>query len=265
MQSATNPSPFTDVIGLGAFQSEHKPTGTSKAINLLVGAGLIIGTPIACAVGIWMGWDAYNSYGLNRVLDSGFLLPLLCGAIILPVGGWLLFSLSRNWNLNLALYEGGFAYIDRHGLRQIKWTDIEAVWQSITKHYQYGFHVRTTYNYTLQLNDKTKITLDNKIPKIEQVGKAITNGSTNALFPQYVAALKSGQRVTFGPLSLDPNGLYSGNKSLTWQEIKAVKIAQGIIAIKKEGGWFNWATVSVPQVPNFWVFIDLVSRFTKVE
>lgn len=265
MQSTDNTSPFAAVIGLGAFQSEHKPSGTGRIANLVIGIGLIVGAPIACAVGVWMGWDAYNSHGLNRVLDSGFLLPLLCGGLILPAGAWTVFTVFRNWRLNLALYEGGFAYVDRQGLRQVKWTDIDAVWQSITKHYRYGVHVGTTYNYTIQLNDKSKITLDNKFSKIEQAGKAITNGSANALFPKYVAALKSGQRVTFGPLSLDPYGLYSGNKSLTWQEIKAVKIVQGIISIKKEGGWFNWATVSVPQVPNFWVFIDLVSRFTKVE
>jgi len=260
-----NNSPFISVSGLGAFQSEHKPSSVATITNLIVGFGLVVGAPVACAVGVWMGWDAYSTHGLNKVMDSGFILPLLCAVVLLPAGAWTLFSLFMHRGLNLALYESGFAYVDRKGLKQIKWDEIESVWQSITKHYRYGVHVGTTYRYTIQLNDKTKITLDNKFPKIEQVGKAITNGSANALFPKYMATLKSGQRVAFGPLSLDHNGLYSGNKSLTWQEIKAVKIAQGIISIKKEGGWLNWVTVSVPQVANFWIFVDLVSRFTKVE
>jgi hypothetical protein len=262
---SSNTSPFASVTGLGAFQSEHKPANINRIINLVLGIGLIVGAPIACMVGVWMGWDAYQSHGLNRIIDSGFLLPLLCAVVILPAGGWVLFNVIRSWSVSLALYEGGFAYYDRNGLKQIKWGDIDAVWQSITKHYTYGVHTRTTYLYTIQLNDKTKITLDNKFPQIEQVGKAISNGSATALFPKYVALLKAGQRATFGPLALDANGMYSGNKSLTWQEIKAVKIVRGIISVKKEGGWFNWATASVPQVPNFWIFIDLVSRFTKVE
>ena len=54
-------------------------------------------------------------------------------------------------------------------------------------------------------------------------------------------------------------------RSESLKDIKAIKISQGIISVRKEGGWFNWATVTVPQVPNFWVFLDLVSRFTKVE
>jgi len=88
--------------------------------------------------------------------------------------------------------------------------------------------------------------LDNKLPGIEQLGNEIVKGSSIALFPRYWQALQSGQRLTFGPLALDKQGLYSGNKSLQWSEIKAIKIQQGVISVKKEGGWFNWASVTVP-------------------
>ena len=59
--------------------------------------------------------------------------------------------------------------------------------------------------------------------------------------------------------------MYAGQKALTWGEIKAVKLAQGVLSVKKEGGWFNWTTATVPQIPNFFVFYDLLGRLTKVE
>jgi len=252
-------------MGLGKLVSEHKLTAMNRWSNLIAGCAFVAAAPALLLLALYMVYDAYSRYGLNRVDDSPFWLPLLCGIIAAPLGLYGLVQSWRNWPLAVALYEGGFAYHDRKGLRQIRWDEIEAVWQSITKHYRYGIHTGTTYLYTIQLNDKTRLTLDNKFPKIEGLGKAITNGSANALFPKYVAALKSGQRVTFGPLSLDLNGLRAGNKSLEWKDIKSVRIQQGMIWIKKEGGWLNWASYSVPQVPNFWIFLDLVSRFTKVE
>jgi hypothetical protein len=265
MQSANTNSPFAEVIGLGGVKSEHKPTNRSRIINLITGFVLLGLAPLALILSAWMAYDAYNHYGLNKVMDSGFILPLILGIIFVPLGLWILIQAFLNWKTSAVLYENGFAYLDRQGLRQIKWADIESVKQNIVKYYRYGRHVRTTYLYTIQLNDKGRITIDNKFPNVETLGKAITDGAAKALFPAYMTALKSGQRVTFGPLALDAQGLYSGNKSLTWQEIKAVKINKGIISVRKEGGWFNWVTVTVPQIPNFWIFVDLVSRFTKLE
>ena len=58
----------------------------------------------------------------------------------------------------------------------------------------------------------------------------------------------------------------SGKKELPWAQIPSVKIEKGNISIKKEGkGWFNWAAVSVPQIPNFYIFYEIVGRITKVE
>jgi hypothetical protein len=256
---------FASVIGLGAFQSEHRPTAFNRWMNV-VGSLVFVATgPALLAVAAYMYLDALNRYGSSRAMDSGFWLPLLCAVAAVPLGLFGLYQAWRNWPLAVALYEGGFAHQDRKGLKPVRWDDIDAVWQSVTRRYTNGVYTGTTYLYTVQLRDKTRIALDNKYPKIEDVGKAITVGATNTLFPRYATALRSGQRVTFGPLAMDANGLYSNNKSLQWSEIKAVKIQQGIISVKKEGGWFNWASVTVPQVPNFWIFYDLIGRFTKVE
>ena len=264
MQSSSN-SPFASVMGLGPLQSEHRPSAFNRWANLIAGFLFIGAGPALLLVAAYLYIDTYTRFGLLRANDSGFWLPLICGVIAAPIGLWALYSAWRNWPLAAALYEGGFAYNDRKGLKQVRWDDIYAVWQSITKHYTNFVYTGTTYHYTIQLRDKSRIVLDNKFPKIENLGKAITVGAANTLFPRYVAALKSGQRVNFATLAMDVTGLYSGNKALKWDEIKAIKINQGIISVKKEGGWFNWASVTVAQVPNFWIFYDLISRFTKVE
>jgi hypothetical protein len=66
-------------------------------------------------------------------------------------------------------------------------------------------------------------------------------------------------------LALDREKLYSGKKELRWDEIKAIKIEKGQISIRKDKAWLNWASASVPQIPNFFIFYDLIGRLAKVE
>lgn len=258
-------SPFASVINLGAFKSDHSPPKRNRWINVIFSGLFLAAGPVLLLVALYLAYNAYNRYGISQVDDSGFWLPLVCGGLAIPLGLYGLFSAWRNWPLAVALYENGFAYNDRKGLKQVHWNNVDAVWQSITKHYRNGIYTGTTYLYTIQTKDKQRVVLDNKFAKIEDLGNAITRGSASALFPHYIQALQQGQRLTFGPLAIDPNGIYSGNKALRWDEIKGIKIHQGAISVKKEGGWLNWATATVPQIPNFLIFYDLIGRFTKVE
>ena len=254
-------SPFAPVVGLGALKSGHTPSTQSRRNSIITNVLFVaLGLALIVAAFIWM------AYASSRGSSGGNAFILLCfGCLGVPIGAFGLFSTWRNWQIGAALYENGFAYKDRNGLQQVSWNDIDAVWQSITKHYRRGVYTGATYFYTIQTRDKKKVVLDNKLPGIEQLGNEIVKGSSIALFPRYWQALQSGQRLTFGPLALDKQGLYSGNKSLQWSEIKAIKIQQGVISVKKEGGWFNWASVTVPQIPNFYIFYDLVRRFATVE
>ncbi len=258
-------SPFTAVVGLGAFKSDHSPTKRSRWLNTIIFGLLVAAGPVLLVIAAFVAYDAYNRHGLSKVDDSGFLLPLICGGIAIPLGLYGLYSAWRNWPLAAALYDNGFAYNDRNGLKQVRWDNVEAVWQNITKHYRNGIYTGTIYLYTVQTKDKQKIVLDNKFSKIADLGNAIVTGSTSALFPRYAQALQQGQRLTFGPLAIDPQGLYAGSKSLQWSEIKGIKIQKGTISVKKEGKWLNWATATVPQIPNFLIFYNLVGKFTKVE
>jgi hypothetical protein len=263
----TSASPFAGVIGLGPLVSQHPVSGRSRWGSIVVGLVALAAAPLLVGLAVMIYIELSRAKGPAAAVERWFEFswPVLAGLAALALGGWLLFSTARNWNTAAALYEHGLALNDHTGLRQIRWDAVDGVWQSVTKHYTNGIYTGTTYLYTVQTNDGQKLKFDNKFAKIEELGLAIQKQVSNALFPRYVERLNNGQRLTFGPLAIDLQGIYSGSKSLRWSEIKAVKIQSGNISIKKEGGWFNWASVSVPQVPNFWIFYEIVSRLTKVE
>lgn len=266
MQS-TSASPFSTVVGLGAPRSQHPVKALTKRGNLGCGAISLLIAPALGGFAVYDLWDAYDRYGprgMNREFGTAAVIGGL-GLAALLLAAWLLYSAWKNWGSAVAVYEAGLAYVDRAGLRQVRWDEIDAVWQAVTKHYRNGIYTGTTHVYTLQPRAGGRLVLDDKFDKIEDLGTALQRSASAALFPRYAEALKRGERVTFGPLALDPQGLYAGNKSLKWDEIKGVKLEKGTLSVKKEGGWFNWTSATVPQIPNFFVFYDLLSRFTKVE
>ncbi len=262
----TNPdSPFASVINLGPLKTGHPHKGLGKWVGLFFGGLCLLAAPALGLLALLLGYDAYNSGGDLGSAGEAMLLPLCFAGAALLIGALVVYNAWRNWPLQAALYENGFAHYDRKGLQQVRWEQIEAVWQRVTKHYTNGVYTGTTHSYTVQAQNGVKLVLDDKLAKVEDLGNAIQAGAAKALWPKYVAALQAGQRLTFGPLVLDANGLTAGKKALQWKDIKAIKIARGVISVKKEGGWLSWASATVPQIPNFYIFYELVGRFTKVE
>jgi hypothetical protein len=264
MTNDTN-SPFASVIGLGKLKAEYKNAGRRRWIGLIFGVLCLLASPVLLLVTLYVAYDAYTNSGLYRVAEYT-VVPLIITLTAFAIGVGVVISAWRSWRLTAALFENGVAYQSRTGIQQASWSDVTAVWQRVTRHYTNGIYTGTTHNYTVQTNTGQKIVLDDRLGKgVEELGKAVQNGASNALFPRYWTAIQNGQRVDFGPLAMDNQKLYAGKKELPWNEIKAVKINKGQISIKKDKGWFSWASVTVPQVPNFFIFYDLVGRFTKIE
>jgi hypothetical protein len=256
-------SPFQSVYDLGPDQSEHPVKGLHRWGGAILGV-FLTGTGVASLL-----------YGANSALPelprgavvalATACIPGMIGAVTLGLGGWCLYRAWNNWGQAVAVFERGIAFARGSEVRSIPWEEVTAVWQSIAKHHTYGIYTGTSHCYTVQLNDDTRYKLDDKYREVEALGSVIQKNVTQALYPKYVAALKAGSRLEFGPLALDYNKLYSGKKELAWDEVQSIRIRGGAVSVKNEKGWFQWANSSVPQIPNFFIFYALLKNFTKVE
>lgn len=257
-------SPLMTVVGLGALKGVHERKGKTGGV---IAAVFFMVAGIALAIG-GIAWGLYEVYtfGSSRWDDASpaIILGGGIGGVMFLGGAWSLFNSLRTWKLAVGLYDQGLGVVGNGGVQQVRWDQVTETYQQVTRHYTNGVYTGTTHRYTIVVDGK-KTVFDDKLKGVEDLGNAIQNGVSNALFPRFAAAINNGQRVNFGPLGLDREHLYSGNKSLLWSEIKGVKLDRGNISIKKEGGWFSWASVTVPQVPNFFVFYALLRNFTKIE
>jgi hypothetical protein len=256
-------SPFQSIYDLGSLLSEHP----IKRLTLWGGAVLgVLFTGIGVAALLFGATSALPELSTDAARALGSLcLPGLLAAGMLALGGWCLYSTWNNWGLAVALFERGFAYARAGEARSVPWSDVGAVWQSITKHYTNGIYTGTSHLYTVRLSDDTRYKLNDKFKDIEALGSAIQKNVTQTLYPKYAAALKAGSRIEFGPLAMDYNNLYAGTKSISWNEVQSIRVRGGAVSVKKDKGWFAWTNSRVPQIPNFYVFYALLKNFTTVE
>jgi hypothetical protein len=256
-------SPLLSVFDLGGLVSEHPVRllpkwGTGILGVFLTGAG--IAAVVYGVISAIQGASQSAGYAIAVTC-----IPALFALVTLALGAWCLFTAWNNVGSGVAVFDRGFAVAHWEDVRSVPWEDVTAVWQAITKHYTNGIYTGTSYKYTVQLVDDTKYKLDNKYKDIEALGKAIQTNVTNALYPKYVAALKAGSRLEFGPIALDYNKIYSGKKELPWDAVKSVRVQGGYLSVKKEKGWFRWSNAGVNQIPNFFILYALLKEFNLIE
>jgi hypothetical protein len=258
---------FADVDGLGLLVSRHPISrsdrfGTAFLSLVCFGSALVMLNLMAERTTLASNTD--SPVFVNT--DPLFMYwPAVAGVVLLLAGAWLLFAMVRNWNTAAALYEHGAALSGPAGLRQFRWDAVDQVFQSITNYYRNGALSNTVYVYTVRTHDGQILKFDSRFVQVKELGEAIQRNATVRLLPRYVQALNSGQRLAFGPLAVDREGLHAGQQSLPWAEIKAVKIQAGSLTIESVGGdGRTWKPVSVAQLPNLWVFYQIVGSLTTI-
>lgn len=256
-------SPFQSVYDLGSELSQHPVKGLTLWGGILLGI-FLTGTGVASLLYGATSAIAEIPRGAAYVLSAAWI-PALIAAGTLALGGWCLYSSWNNWGQAVAVFERGFAFARGGEVRSVPWDEVTAVWQSVTKHYTNGIYTGTSHLYTVQLADDTRYKLNDKFKDIEALGSAVQKNVTQALYPKYVAALKAGSRLEFGPLALDYNKLYAGKKELAWDEVKSIRIRGGAVSVKKDKGWFQWTNSRVPQIPNFYILYALLKNFAPIE
>jgi len=196
------------------------------------------------------------------MMDGGVALALFM------IPGGILGSLWCYWFLSLkvVLHQGGLAHSHFGKRRLISWEGIESVKQAIIEHYMNGAHTKTTYHYTLTLDDVTRLVCTKYLLQhVEKLGKRNMDQTTKVILPRARRAYNKGKMVDFGPLSVSQDGLHYGNSLLVWEDIQGVKLKEGYISVSKRGKWLRWCNISASSVPNLLTFLTMVNEIVGLD
>lgn len=75
-------------------------------------------------------------------------------------------------------------------------------------------------------------------------------------------ALRRGEPLHFGPYTLDETGLRTQRWSLTWEELREVRLLPGQVKLFR-GRWLAWKTISLDAMPHPTVFRNLMQAFAN--
>lgn len=171
---------------------------------------------------------------------------------------WCMNSLT----LKVAVHEGGIVH--SHGARTqiIPWEEISSV--TLTSAEENQKNGRATPVYTIDLRDHSQIIYTNKeIKDVEQLGNIIIEKTSALILPQVRLKYENGEKADFGRLCVNREGLRYGKNTLSWSEIKGVKVSEGYISVNKEGEWSRWSKINASSVPNLQVFLTLVNEIVR--
>ncbi len=185
----------------------------------------------------------------------GFAFVLFSFALL---AGW---GAYANWNKAVVVYERGFAYRDRKGIRIWRWEDVVSMTSAITRHYHSGIYTGTTHIYTLHNRKNRRLVLSDSMRKVEELAKNIDEGIFPLLYARAADGYNAGQVIAFGPVTINTAGISIGRKTYPWPDVKEVSIRKGILKVsRKDGSWFSGASALAATIPNLRVLLAIIHQ-----
>jgi hypothetical protein len=179
----------------------------------------------------------FSGFGM-KAADGLFnkVLFIFGGACSL-VGGVSLFY--TNWTHRgerAALHENGLL-VERGGKRNAAtWDEIATVTEKVEKIHVNGQYIYDRYLYTIEKRGGETFTLSNMVSGVDRIGREIKDKTFALMYPQITQALERGEKVSFGKVLLDANGLEESGARFLWTQLASVKVKDGVIEVKDRGG-----------------------------
>jgi len=240
----------------------------------------------------------FSSQGdwLYRLEQAGNLFPVLMwgvGFLLLSIVG-LAIIVVKLWRgqKRVYLFENGVAYTRRKVETVAHWNEIQEVHRHI-------FFVKNKVNNVRQVSFATSYTIvtsaGSRYSVLEDPGPAIESAVSDTLWPAALADFTAGKPVTFGPITLNRQGIQlvptgvvgdhrpalatlpaiaktlprvqgtsmlstSDERILRWEELELcwVDETRSALVISKQGERGQWAIVPLQQVSNAALCLALV-------
>jgi hypothetical protein len=214
----------------------------------------------------------------------------LCGAC---VGG--VVHHARRFRWRVRLHECGLVYVRGSRVDVVAWDDVQSLYSETRTATLYGVPVdppEPDLRIRLVTAAKERYPLDNTFHDLTTLTAAVTEGVLTSLRSRADQALRRGEGVPFGPMTIYTDGIAIEGGRRRWRDILSQRLGQALsattlaggrlawdavkgirieaasqgpqsyfqIVIEKKGKKSPWAVQRIPDIPNFELFVSLVER-----
>jgi hypothetical protein len=113
-----------------------------------------------------------------------------------------------------------------------------------------GQPAKVLHRYTLEMADGTHIRLSSTIRKVAELADIIQRRVFERLLPQDLEQFERHERLEFGPVVINRDGIHTGRSLLPWTEVDRVVVNGRYLAILRKGSWLCKSFVRVRRIPN---------------
>lgn len=260
------PPSIQNIIGMGIIKEIYPVRPSTKWITIIVaifflGSALVVGIlGVNSLIGRVLGKS--QAYGLTSI---GILLGI--SGVIGIIGLASVWSAYSNWHKTVVVYENGLVFLDRKGVKTIRWEEVDTMTSQVTKHYTNGIYTGTTHLYIIVKKDQERIGLDDRIKDVEKAAGMIRQKVFPLLYKRYSEAYNTGQPVVFGPVMISRAGGYQvGKKQFLWEEIDSITLQQGTIKVsRRNGGLFSGSNTLASTIPNVEILLAIIDQVVGIK
>jgi hypothetical protein len=265
MDPSKIPEKFDSIDGFGILIDYYPIHPFKRWLPVVFGIIFSIISLAAFIYGVFVSTLEIRQHGAV-VFGKLFFLPGLIALLSFFAGAWMAWLAFRKWNLAAAVFQNGFAYHGRKGMRTWLWQDVVSLLVGVTRHYTFGFYTSTSHSYIVELKSGDRLVLNDSISRVEELIKWIGEKTFPDLFSQASQLYNSGEKLVFGKVSLDTDGLRIGEKEYSWDQIERTSLHQGTLKITGTGdAHLKEVRVPVNTIPNFHILISVLNQLTGVQ
>ena len=253
------PTAFSSLDGLGTPVAFFRASRRARTIPLVCAVICVLAAAVILAYGIAATGTAYSHYGWAAVQALG-MRPLLIFWIFIAAGLISGIIAISNWRRGVAVYEGGLAFRELSPTQTWKWEELAALYVAVTR--ETGLFSRTRHKYTVENQNGTKGSFDDRLEGVVTLGAMLGRQIVERLYPRMAGSFNQGERVPFGALSIDQQGIRIKEQALPWAEVDHISLQRGNLKAQPRTG----EVVGVPAagIPNLDVLLLLLDHVTEI-
>lgn len=241
----------TQVVGTPS--SEFR-MNNGRVITCLVisSVAIIVGLAVVVAGFVVEFSEPVINQRIGSILMGGCLVVLF---LILFVSNW------KKYGQRVLVFSEGLHFHKRGRWTEVRWEDIAAVWRSSAT-IQGSLALMET-DLWIQVNDGKTIYLSSFFRDMERLVEIVLTETARRMLPAMSSQLQNGQTVVFGKVEISPTEISASGKSITWDEVGAIRVAHGAIDVRLKGDNRTWYYTYIKKMPNYHLFLALAEKLLR--
>jgi len=293
LQEYSKPSGSSGSASLPGMDVARSTTGIGLAVGVLSAIGATI--LILLVVPSPLNWIIASSTLALMVVCTLPFIKMIGGMI-----GFLRPSGSTGGDLRFWSCADGLAYMQGEHIQTVRWSDIAQVWRKsalvngilITIGYlvqpangpQFSFSLLSGPYANLmnafggadgvsissgagEMSSSggfTEISGYIDLSAYRGLGELIEDQMVRQQLPHALESYQRGNVVSFGPLSIHPQGLSDGLNELTWNEIADIQVSPAAVQISKKPAGLVWFTLNASAIPNMALLVAVLKTIQRL-